>query len=93
MMEKENTYITQAREIIYAYARLNARKFARLSADSLYTCRRTDPKTDPKQLSEQSQKLRDAALNLKIALEKMRVANQKLAERMAEHKHFFEKNG
>ncbi len=40
---------------------------------------------------EQSAKLRDSAIALQAALEKMRAANEKLAQRMAEHKAFFAK--
>jgi len=40
-------------------------------------------------LQIQAHKLRESAAQLQIALEKMRVANEKLAVRMAEHKAFF----
>jgi hypothetical protein len=42
-------------------------------------------------LNEQGIKLRESALALQEALEKMRVANEKLAARMAEHRAFFAK--
>jgi hypothetical protein len=43
------------------------------------------------QLESQAGKLRESALQLRAALEKMRLANEKLAARMAEHKAFFAK--
>lgn len=46
---------------------------------------------DPVQLSSQALRLRDSALQLQAALEKMRLANERLASRMAEHKAFFAK--
>ncbi len=42
-------------------------------------------------LSSQAQRLRESAIALQAALEKMRAANEKLAARMAEHKAFFAK--
>jgi hypothetical protein len=43
------------------------------------------------QISEQATRLRESAVQLQAALEKMRIANEKLALRMAEHKAFFAK--
>ncbi len=42
-------------------------------------------------LSTQAVRLRESALLLQAALEKMRIANERLATRMAEHKAFFSK--
>jgi len=42
-------------------------------------------------LQAQASKLQESAAQLAIALEKMRVANAKLAARMAEHRAFFAK--
>jgi len=42
-------------------------------------------------LQAQTSKLQESAAQLAIALEKMRVANAKLAARMAEHRAFFAK--
>jgi hypothetical protein len=42
-------------------------------------------------LQAQTTKLQESAAQLAIALEKMRVANAKLAARMAEHRAFFAK--
>ncbi len=42
-------------------------------------------------LEAQAGKLRESAAQLAAALEKMRIANAKLAARMAEHKAFFAK--
>jgi hypothetical protein len=42
-------------------------------------------------LQTQAGKLRESATALQAALEKMRIANEKLALRMAEHKAFFAK--
>jgi hypothetical protein len=39
----------------------------------------------------QAIRLRESAIQLQAALEKMRIANEKLASRMAEHKAFFAK--
>jgi hypothetical protein len=44
-----------------------------------------------KRLHLQAGKLNDSAIALAAALEKMRAANAKLAQRMAEHKAFFAK--
>jgi hypothetical protein len=46
-----------------------------------------------KRLGEHASKLQESAAQLAAALEKMRVANAKLALRMAEHKAFFAKYG
>ena len=43
------------------------------------------------QLGEQASRLRESAIALRAALEKMRIANEKLAERMAAHQAFFAK--
>ena len=43
------------------------------------------------QLQIQAGKLNESALQLAAAIEKMRIANAKLAQRMAEHKAFFAK--
>jgi hypothetical protein len=42
-------------------------------------------------LQAQTTKLQESAAQLAVALEKMRVANAKLAARMAEHRAFFAK--
>ena len=42
-------------------------------------------------LQHQTTKLQESAAQLAIALEKMRIANAKLAARMAEHRAFFAK--
>lgn len=43
------------------------------------------------QLQSQAVRLRESAVLLQAALEKMRLANERLAARMAEHKAFFAK--
>ncbi len=43
------------------------------------------------QLQTQAVRLRESAVLLQAALEKMRLANERLAARMAEHKAFFAK--
>ena len=43
------------------------------------------------QFQAQAGRLRESAILLQAALEKMRIANEKLALRMAEHKAFFAK--
>ncbi len=42
-------------------------------------------------LAAQAHRLRESAILLQAALEKMRIANERLAARMAEHKSFFAK--
>jgi hypothetical protein len=49
------------------------------------------PATIANQLHQQSAKLQESAAQLAAALERMRVANAKLAARMAEHRAFFAK--
>jgi hypothetical protein len=50
-----------------------------------------DPAAFSAQLQTQAGKLRDSAVALQAALEKMRIANERLAARMAAHKAFFAK--
>jgi DNA anti-recombination protein RmuC len=50
-----------------------------------------DTTTLATQLQTQAGKLRESTEQLAAALEKMRIANAKLAQRMAEHKAFFAK--
>lgn len=52
---------------------------------------KADPQTLSVRFSDQTLRLRESALQLQLALEKMRLANEKLAARMAEHKAFFAK--
>jgi hypothetical protein len=49
------------------------------------------PATLSNSLQAQANKLQESAAQLAIALEKMRIANAKLAARMAEHRAFFAK--
>jgi hypothetical protein len=49
------------------------------------------PATLSNNLQQQSVKLQESAAQLAAALERMRVANAKLAARMAEHRAFFAK--
>jgi hypothetical protein len=51
----------------------------------------TDLATFSTNLNMQASRLRESAVQLQAALEKMRAANEKLAQRMAEHKAFFAK--
>lgn len=88
---ENNIYVAQARTIIYLYSverneRINRRRRSDLPRPIGFP-----PPASYNSALSQSEKFEDlhlAAMNLQIALARMKAANEKLAARMEEHKKF-----